>query len=53
MEQPKSPQGNSSFNSGFSSSQPSLKDLVLGQAKISENLVKKLSINDKMFENFP
>ena len=45
------PQGNSSFNSGFSSSQPSLKDLVLGQAKINENLVKKLSFNDKMFEN--
>ncbi|XP_021305504.1 uncharacterized protein LOC110431123 [Sorghum bicolor] len=45
------PQGNSSFNSGFSSSQPLLKDLVLGQAKINENLVKKLSFNDKMFEN--
>jgi len=28
-----------------------LKDLVLGQAKINENLTKKLSFNDKVFEN--
>jgi len=35
----------------FKSSQPSLKDLVLGQAKINENLVKKLSKNDEMFVN--
>ena len=28
-----------------------MKDLVLGQAKINENLTKKLSYNDKMFEN--
>jgi len=28
-----------------------LKDLVLEQAKINENLTKKLSFNDKVFEN--
>jgi hypothetical protein len=31
---------NSNFNSNFNSNQPSLKDLVLGQAKINENLTK-------------
>ena len=31
--------------------QPSLKDLVFGQAKINENLTKKLMFNDKMIEN--
>ena len=28
-----------------------MKDLVLGQAKINENLTKKLTHNDKMLEN--
>jgi hypothetical protein len=28
-----------------------LKDLVLGQAKINENITKKLMYNDKIFEN--
>ena len=42
------PQGN---YYSFNSSQPSLKDLVLGQAKINENLVKKLSKNNQMFVN--
>jgi hypothetical protein len=28
-----------------------LKDLVLGQIKINENLTKKLTYNDKMLEN--
>ena len=28
-----------------------MRDLVLGQAKINENITKKLSYNDKMFEN--
>ena len=28
-----------------------MKDLVLGQAKINENITKKLSYNDKMIEN--
>ena len=31
--------------------QPSLKDLVLGQAKINESLTKNLTYNDKMLEN--
>jgi len=35
----------------FNSNQPSLRDLVLGQAKINENITKKLMFNDKMFEN--
>jgi len=43
--------GNSNFNSNYNSNQPSLKDLVLGQAKINENITKKLSYNDKMIEN--
>jgi hypothetical protein len=43
--------GNSNFNSNYNSNQPSLKDLVLGQAKINENLAKKLIFNDKMLEN--
>jgi hypothetical protein len=28
-----------------------LKDLVLGQAKINENIAKKLMFNEKMLEN--
>jgi hypothetical protein len=43
--------GNSNFNSNYNSNQPSLKDLVLGQAKINENLAKKMMFNDKMLEN--
>jgi len=43
--------GNSNYNSNFNSNQPSFKDLVLGQAKINENLTKKLTYNDKMLEN--
>ena len=31
--------------------QPSLKDLVLGQVKINENITKKLVSNDKILEN--
>ena len=42
------PQGG---NNNFNSNQPSLKELVLGQAKINENITKKLMFNDKMFEN--
>jgi hypothetical protein len=38
-------------NNNFNSNQPSLKDLVLGQAKINKNLTKKLTYNDKMLEN--
>jgi hypothetical protein len=44
-------QDNSSFNSNFNSNQPSLKDFVLGQAKINKNLTKKLLNNDKILEN--
>ena len=33
------------------SNQPSLRDLVFGQAKINESLNKKLSANDKVLEN--
>ena len=43
--------GNSNFNSNYNSNQPSLKDLVLGQAKINENHTKKLTYNDNMLEN--
>jgi hypothetical protein len=42
--------GNSNFNSNYNSNQPTLKDLVLGQAKINENLTKKLNYNDKMLK---
>ena len=42
---------NNNYNSNFNSNQPSLKDLVLGQAKINENITKKLMFNDKMIEN--
>ena len=45
------PQGNSNYNSNYNSNQPSLKNLVLGQAKINENITKKLMFNDKMLEN--
>ena len=44
-------QGNSNFNSNYNLNQPSLKDLVLGQVKIKENLTKKLTTNDKNLEN--
>ena len=45
------PQGNSNFNSNYNLNQPSLKDLVFGQAKINESLTKKLTTNDKILEN--
>jgi hypothetical protein len=43
--------GNSNFNSNYNLNQRSLKDLVLGQAKINENLAKKLMFDDKMLKN--
>jgi hypothetical protein len=43
--------GNLNFNSNYNLNQPSLKDLVLGQAKINENIAKKLMFNEKMLEN--
>ena len=42
---------NSNFNLNYNSNKPSLKDLVLGQAKINENLMKKLVYNDEILEN--
>ena len=45
------PQGNSNFNSNYNLNQPSLKDLVFGQAKINESLTKKLTTNDKILKN--
>ena len=43
--------GNSNLDSIFNLNQPTLKDLVLGQAKINESLTKKITYNDKMLEN--
>ena len=34
-----------------SSKQPSLRDLILEQARINENISKKLAFNDKVLEN--
>ena len=45
------PQGNPNYNLNYNSNQPSFKDLVLGQVKINENIMKKLMSNDKMLEN--
>jgi hypothetical protein len=41
---------NSDFNNNYNS-QPSLKDLVLGQSKINDSINKKLLANDKILEN--
>ena len=38
------------YNS-FNSKQPSLRDLILEQARINENISKKLVFNDKVLEN--
>ena len=43
-------EGNFAYNSNFAN-QPSLIDLMLGQAQINENLTKKLASNDEIFEN--
>ena len=43
--------GGNNFNSNFNSNQPSLRDLVFGQAKINESLNKKLATNDKILES--
>ena len=42
---------NPSFNSNFNSNQPPLRELVLGQVKINENINKKLLANDKSLES--
>jgi hypothetical protein len=44
-------QEGNNYNSNFNSNQPSLKDLVLGQAKINKFLNKKLLANDKTLES--
>ena len=41
-------EGNFNYNSNFAN-QPSLIDLVLGQAQINKNLTKKLASNDEFF----
>ena len=43
--------GGNTFNSNFNSNQPSIKDLVLDQAKINESINKKLVANDKSLES--
>jgi hypothetical protein len=45
------PQGNSNYNSNYNWNQPFLKELLLGQTKINENITKKLMHNDKMLKN--
>ena len=42
--------GGNNFNSNFNSNQPSLRDIVFGQAKINESLNRKLATNDKILE---
>jgi hypothetical protein len=44
-------QDNNTYNNSYNNNQPSLKDLVLGQAKINEIISKKLASNDKILEN--
>ena len=39
------------YYNSFNSKQPSLTDLILEQAKINENISKKLASNDKILEN--
>src|SRR6185437_2220835 len=42
---------NPSYNSNFNSNQPPLRELVLGQVKINENINKKHLANDKSLES--
>jgi hypothetical protein len=42
--------GNLNFNSIYNSNEPSLRNIVLSQAKTIENLKEKLKIHDKMLE---
>jgi hypothetical protein len=43
-------QGGNGNSSSFNPNQPSLRDLILGQAKINESLQKKLATSDKSLE---
>ena len=44
------PQGKLNFNSNYNLNQPSLKDLVLGQAKINESLTKSSQLMIKFLK---
>ena len=44
-------QGKYPGNNSSNPKQPSLRDLILEQAKINENISKKLAFNDKVLEN--
>ena len=46
---PQNQEGNYTYSN--LANQPFLKDLVLGQAQINENLIKNLASNNKFFEN--
>jgi hypothetical protein len=43
-------QGGNGISNSFNPNQPSLRDLVLGQAKVNESLQKKLAAKDKSLE---
>ena len=43
-------QGGNGYPNSFNPNQPTLRDLVYGQAKINESLQKKLAANDKSME---
>ena len=50
--QPRPPfQGGNNDNPSYNSNQPPLRDLVLGQVKINENINKKLLANEKSLES--
>ena len=49
LSHPPYQEGNFAYNSNFAN-QPSLIDLVLGQAQINENLTKKLASNDEIWK---
>ena len=44
-------QGGNGNSNSFNPNQPTLRDLVYGQAKINESLQKKLDASDKSMEN--
>ena len=43
--------GGNNYNSNFNSNQPSLRDLVFGQAKINDSLNKMLAAKDEILES--
>jgi hypothetical protein len=50
QQQRSNSQGKYPDNYSSNSKQPSLRDLILEQAKINENISKKLAFNDKIIE---